>query len=330
MVSQLEYKKRTASTKNLQKIFGAQELIAASRIAKARDLAVASAPYSAAITEAISQVATYTSIKHPLTATRDELGKKLTNRIAILCVTSDRGMAGSYSASIIRTTETLCDRIVEHGKTPVLFTSGRRAHSYYQYRGRSLEGSWEGDSDAPNFERAKEIAKKLVDTFLSDNLEEAVDELLIVSTEFVNMVTQRPKIVRMLPMSITDGDLDGVDDITGDSAAKTHLFKHTDDEFDEQIKGVEQAIPPLYHFEPEEEEVLDALLPTYISSRIHACLLEAAASETASRQRAMHTATDNAKDLVEDLIRKSNQARQAGITQELTEIVSSADALNAG
>jgi F-type H+-transporting ATPase subunit gamma len=329
VVSQLEYKKRIASTKNLQKIFSAQELIAASRITKARDLAVASRPYADAITTAVTQVATNTTIVHPLTAGRESMGHKLTNRVAVLCIASDRGMAGSYSATVIRTTEVLCNKLQEQGKVPVIFASGRRAVSYYKFRGREVASSWEGNSDAPEFSRAKDIARTLVDAFLSDDEVAAVDELLIVSTEFVNMVTQRPKIVRMLPLAVVDDNGDGIDDELGTSIDKHLLGNSQVNQSDRDVTANRQPeVFPLYHFEPGEQEVLNVILPQYISARVHACLLESAASETASRQRAMHTATDNAKDLIDELIRKSNQARQAGITQELTEIVSSADALN--
>ncbi|MDR0950277.1 MAG: F0F1 ATP synthase subunit gamma [Candidatus Ancillula sp.] len=299
MPSQLEYKKRLASTRSLEKIFSAQEMIAASRISKARDLALQSIPYAQAIADAVAAVATQTNIPHPLTADRERLGKKPTNRVAILMITSDRGMAGAYSAQIIRVTEQLCKEIQDKGKTPVIYACGRRGKSYYQFRGRELAASWEGNSDAPEFERAVEIADRLVEDFMTIDQSKAVDELYIVSTEFINMVSQKPKIIRMLPMEIVDDDPD--DD-------KKDVF-------------------PLYLFEPGENEVLDTILPRYVRSRINECLLEAAASETASRQTAMHTATDNAKDLIEDLVRKSNQARQASITQELTEIVASADAL---
>lgn len=338
MVSQLEYKKRIASTKSLQKIFSAQELIAASRITKARDLALSSQPYAEAITKAITEVATYTKVVHPLTAGRLKCGRELTGRIAILCIAADRGMAGSYSATIIRTTEALCEQIIADGGTPVLYTSGRRAYSYYQFRGREVDAQWEGDSDAPTFDRAVQIADTLVGAFLNPDVTKGVDELLIVCTEFVNMVTQRPRIVRMLPLAV-DADLAGgegekssdasADKATAEKKVNKYLLGVNGSENDGEVAPLEEGeIPPLYSFEPGETEVLDSILPRYIRSRVHACLLEAAASETASRQRAMHTATDNAKDLIEDLVRRANQARQAGITQELTEIVSSADALN--
>lgn len=302
MPSQLEYKKRINSTKSLQKIFSAQELIAASRISKARTLAQNSAPYAQCLTDAVTAVATYTKIPHPLTTERKKLGLKESKRVAVLVIAADRGMAGSYSAQIIRETERLCKEIEDSGKTPVLYASGRRVKSYYQFRGRELASSWEGDSDAPHFSRAREIADRLVEDFLSTDESKAVDELQIIYTEFINMVSQQPRIIRMLPLSIVDEDLE----------------------------ESEKVVFPLFHFEPAEHDVLDAILPRYVRSRIHECLLQSAASETASRQRAMHTATDNAKDLIEDLVRKSNQARQAGITQELTEIVASADALNEG
>jgi F-type H+-transporting ATPase subunit gamma len=310
MVSQLEYKKRIASTKSLQKIFNAQELIAASRIYKARTLAQESRPYVEAIAKVAWEVATYTTIKHPLTATRTELGMKSTNRVAVLCVSSDRGMAGSYSATVIRETEKLCKKLEDEGKTPVLFISGRRAKSYYQFRGHEIAAAWEGDSDAPSFERAVEIGDTLLKSFLSTDESVGTDELQIVCTEFVNMVTQKPRIVKMLPLSIGARDEDSL----ADGNASTSEVK-------------ERGANSLYIFEPGEKQALDVVLPYYIYALIHECLLDAAASETASRQRAMHTATENAKSLIEELVRKQNEARQAGITQELTEIVSSSDAL---
>ncbi|MDR1447733.1 MAG: F0F1 ATP synthase subunit gamma [Candidatus Ancillula sp.] len=306
MVSQLEYKKRIASTKSLQKIFNAQELIAASRINKARMLAQNSRPYIEVISKVAWEVATYTSIKHPLTANREELGMKRTNRVAVLCVSSDRGMAGSYSATVIRETEKLCKNLESEGKVPVLFISGRRAKNYYQFRGREIVASWEGDSDAPSFNRAVEIGDTLLKSFLSTDELTGTDQLKIVCTEFINMVTQKPRVINMLPLSI--GDLDE-ENSTESSTSKSSSERS------------------LYLFEPGEKQTLDVVLPYYIYALIHECLLDAAASETASRQRAMHTATDNAKSLIEELIRKQNEARQAGITQELTEIISSSDAL---
>ncbi|MCB7138056.1 F0F1 ATP synthase subunit gamma [Cellulosimicrobium marinum] len=294
--SQRVYKQRIKSTQSLKKMFRAQELIAASRIGKARARTAAATPYSRAITRAVSAVATHTATQHPLTSERTD-----TNRVAVLVVASDRGMAGSYSASILRETERLVERLTAEGKEVVLYASGRRAISYYTFRERELAGTWSYGSDAPNAEVAGEIADTLLQAFLAPAAEGGVSELHIVYTQFVNMVTQRPRVVRMLPLEVVEG--------------VAPAGKHD--------------VLPLYDFEPSPEAVLDALLPRYVRSRIFSCLLEAAASELAARQRAMHTATDNAEDLIRTYTRLANQARQADITQEISEIVSGADALAA-
>ncbi|WP_402466538.1 F0F1 ATP synthase subunit gamma [Isoptericola aurantiacus] len=292
--SQRVYKQRIKSTQSLKKMFRAQELIAASRISKARGRTAAAAPYERAITRAVSAVATHASMDHPLTTERHD-----TDRVAVLIVSSDRGMAGSYSASIIRETERLVAQLTAEGKEVVLYAAGRRAISFYKYRGRELAGQWSYGSDYPQPEVAGEIADTLLGAFLAPAAEGGVSELHVVYTQFVNMVTQRPRVVRMLPLEIVEGV---------------------------STPGEDELLP-LYDFEPGPEKVLDALLPRYVRSRIFSFMLEAAASELASRQRAMHTATDNAEDLIRNYTRLANQARQADITQEISEIVSGADAL---
>jgi F-type H+-transporting ATPase subunit gamma len=288
------YRERIRSTESLKKIFRAMELIAASRIGKARARVTASVPYSRALTRAVSAVATHSNVTHPLVTERTD-----TNRVAVLVVTSDRGMAGAYSASAIREAERLIARLVESGKEPVVYATGRRAVSFYTFRGRELAGTWTGDSDSPSFEVADEIADTLLTAFSAPADSGGVSELHVVFTHFKNMVTQTPRVIRLLPLEIVDG-----------------------------VEPVGQdEIPPLYEFEPSPEDVLDALLPRYVRSRIYTCLLQAAASELAARQRAMHTATENAEDLVRLYTRLANQARQAEITQEISEIVSGADAL---
>lgn len=294
--SQRVYQQRIKSTQSLKKMFRAQELIAASRIGRARARTTAAAPYALAMTKAVSAVATHSETDHPLTNERTD-----THRVAILVVASDRGMAGAYSASIIREAEALAQRLMDAGKEVVLYVAGRRAISYYSFRDRPVERTWAYGSDSPEFEDAARIADVLLDAFLAPAGTGEVGELHIVSTQFVNMVTQRPRVVRMLPLEVVEG----VDPVA------------------------EHEALPLYDFEPSPEEVLDGLLPRYVRSRIYSCLLEAAASELASRQRAMHTATDNAEDLIRTYTRLANQARQSDITQEISEIVSGADALAA-
>lgn len=293
--AQRVYRQRIRSTRSLSKMFRAQELIAASRIGKARDRMMHAAPYSRAITRAVSAVATHSNVTHHYLTERGD-----TNKVAVLLIASDRGMAGAYSATVIRETERLIGRLNDAGKEVDLYVSGRRAVAYYQFRHRELAGQWLGVSDAPTVEVANEIAERMLDAF--DAEEGGVGEVHVVYTHFVNMVTQRPQIVRMLPLEIVEG-----------------VVEHDDDS---------QPLP-LYEFEPSSEKVLDELLPRYVRSRIFACMLQAAASELASRQRAMHTATENAEDLIRTYTRLANQARQGEITQEISEIVSGADALAA-
>jgi F-type H+-transporting ATPase subunit gamma len=287
------YRQRIKSTQSLKKMFRAQELIAASRIGRARGRMASAAPYARAITRAVSAVATHSDISHPLLAERTD-----TQRVAVLLIASDRGMAGAYSASVIRETERLVERLQGEGKEVALYVSGRRAEAYYRFRRRELAAAWTGQSDAPTSELAEEIASTLLEAFAAPAEEGGVGELHIVSTQFVNMVSQRPQVIRMLPLEVVEG----VAPSSGEAL-------------------------PLYEFEPDPDQVLDALLPRYVRSRIFSCLLQAAASELAARQRAMHTATENAEDLVRMYTRLANQARQAEITQEISEIVSGADAL---
>jgi F-type H+-transporting ATPase subunit gamma len=292
--TQRVYRQRIRSTQSLKKIFRAMELIAASRIAKARGRVTAATPYSRALTRAVSAVATHSDVSHPLTTERTD-----TNRVAVLIATADRGMAGAYSASVIRAAERLMNDLQAEGKEVVLYAVGRRAVSYYAFRGRDIARSWTGGSDAPTVEVADEIADTLLDAFTAPADAGGVSELHVVFTQFVSMVSQVPRVIRMLPLEVVEGV----------EPAQAH-----------------QALP-LYDFEPGPEAVLDALLPRYIRSRIYTCLLQAAASELAARQRAMQTATDNAEELIRTYTRQANQARQAEITQEISEIVSGADAL---
>lgn len=297
MASQLAYKARIASTASLEKIFNAQEMIASSRIAKARDVALGAKPYSDAIFDAVQAMAQHSHIVHPIVTAESS-----NPNVAVLALTADRGMAGAYTSSIIRETEALLSRLESEGKKPKLYVYGRRGVSYYRYRGRDVAQTWEGHTDAPGVEIAETISKTLLDAYMTPKEEGGVSELYIVFTEFVNMVVQKVRILRMLPVSLKR--------VSGQAAQSL------------------PAAQPLYSFEPSLDEVLDRVLPKYVQSRIHECLLTSAASETASRQNAMHTATDNARGLIDELTRKLNATRQAAITQELTEIIGSADALN--
>ena len=282
MGSQLALKSRIASTASLEKIFNAQEMIASSHIAKARDVALNAKPYTDAIFDAVQALVAHTHIDHPIVK-KDEDNP----RVAVLALTSDRGMAGPYTSSIIRETESLLARLDAAGKQPELYVYGRRGVTYYKYRNRDVAGTWEGDTDQPGVEVAESISKALMDAYMKPADQGGVSELYIVFTEFVNMVVQKVRVLRMLPVEL--------------------------------VLPEQQGSGPVSESDADAAQKLMAL---------YECLLTAAASETASRQNAMHTATDNARSLIDDLTRKLNASRQASITQELTEIIGSADALN--
>ena len=310
--NQRVYKQRIRSTQTLQKVFRAMELIASSRIGAASRNAQEASPYDHALSQAVAAVGTYSHLEHPITRERTD-----TNRVAVLVVTSDRGMAGAYSATVLRESERLIDQLVEEGRDPVVFTFGRRAHSYFTFRERDVEFSWAGQSDRPSDATIDEVATVLLDYFLHPPSAGGVAEVHIVFTRYVSMVSQVPEVRRMLPLTVVD--IDGPGELNRDDIAAAQIKARPDP----------TAAAPLYEFAPSAAEVLDGLLTRYVHSRIRNALLQAAASELASRQQAMHTATDNAEDLIITYTRLANAARQGDITQEITEIVSGADALGA-
>ncbi|MBT1003124.1 F0F1 ATP synthase subunit gamma [Paenarthrobacter sp. DKR-5] len=289
------YRQKINSTTSMRKIFKAMELIATSRIGKARARVAASQPYANAITRAVSAVASQTQIDHPLTTEPEQV-----RRSAVLVLTADRGLAGSYSAGVLKQAEGLAELLRGEGKEVKTYLVGRKAQAYFEFRGRPYEQVWTGGTDAPEFDTAREIGKVLLEQFSLGFEQGGVDEIHVVYSRFQSMVVQVPTVVRLLPLEVAD--------------------EYVSDESD---------LLPLYEFEPETEQVLDALLPRYIESRIFAALLQAAASELAARQRAMKSAGDNATELIKKYTRLRNTARQAEITQELSEIVAGADALNA-
>ena len=310
--NQRVYKQRIRSTQTLQKVFRAMELIASSRIGAASRNAQEASPYDHALSQAVAAVGTYAHLEHPITRERTD-----TNRVAVLVVTSDRGMAGAYSATVLRESERLIDQLVEKGRKPVVFTFGRRAHSYFTFRERDVEYSWAGQSDRPSDATIDEVATVLLDYFLQPPSAGGVAEVHIVFTRYVSMVSQVPEVRRMLPLTVVD--IDGPGELNRDDIAAAQIKARPDP----------TATAPMYEFAPSAAEVLDGLLTRYVHSRIRNALLQAAASELASRQQAMHTATDNAEDLITTYTRLANAARQGDITQEITEIVSGADALGA-
>jgi F-type H+-transporting ATPase subunit gamma len=294
MGAQLRLVRRRISTvQSIAKITRAQELIASSRIVRAQQQMRAAEPYSRELTRAVEAVISRsTTINHPFTKEPEN-----PTRAAVLILTSDQGFAGAYNANVLRESARLRQLLRDRGVEPVLYVAGRKGISWHRFRDLELAGSWDGFSAAPRYRDAQVISAALLEAFNAE--EGGVDEIHLVSTEFVSMLTQRPAVRRLLPLEI---------EVTEEESPTGPL--------------------PQYEFEPSPPEVLDALMPQYVASRIYYAMLEAAAAELASRRRAMKAATDNAGDLIERLTREANNARQAEITQEISEIVGGANALS--
>jgi F-type H+-transporting ATPase subunit gamma len=308
-------KRRIRAVTQTKQITKAMELVATSRIAKAQQRVEAALPYTNELTRALSALASNSNTDHPLLVEREHQ-----RRAAILVITSDRGLAGAYSSNALRTANGLESLLREEGKEPVRYVIGRKGAAYYRFRSREVAREWTGFSEQPAFTDARDVGFTLVKAFLAgvgndggdsggdedaderggDDGVVGVDEIHIVYTEFKSMLTQNPTAKRIAPLVVEESE---------EEAPEGYL--------------------PAYEFEPEPDELLGALLPKYINARIFAALLESAASESASRRRAMKSAPDNAEELIKTYTREANQARQAEITQEISEIVGGADALAA-
>jgi F-type H+-transporting ATPase subunit gamma len=297
-----ELRGRIKSAGSIKKITKAQELIATSRISKARARVAAARPYSVEITNMLTNLAAESALDHPLLVERTN-----PQRAAVLVVSSDRGLCGGYNGNVLRRAEELMALLRAEGKTPVLYVVGRKALGYFSFRNWAITDSWIGFSEKPTYEKAQEIADALVTAFLAGVDDEGgnpgtdgvlgVDELHVVSTEFRSMLTQVAEARRIAPMVV---------EYVGEQDAGPHT---------------------LFSFEPDATTLFESLLPRYVATRIFSALLEAAASESASRRRAMKAASDNADDLIKILTLMANRERQARITQEISEIVGGANAL---
>ena len=289
------YKRRIRSVTATKKITKAMEMIAASRVVKAHRKVQASTPYAKELTRAVTAVGTGSNTRHPLTTEAET-----PTRSAVLLLTSDRGLAGAFNSNAIKAAEQLTARLVAEGKEVDTYIVGRRGVAHYNFRERKISEQWTGFTDEPTYADAKKVAGPLIEAIEKDTAEGGVDELHIVYTEFVSMMTQTPIDSRLLPLSL--------EEVAEEAAPQGEIL-------------------PLYDFEPSAEDVLDALLPRYVESRIYNALLQSAASKHAATRRAMKSATDNAGDLITTLSRLANAARQAEITQEISEIVGGSAAL---
>ena len=285
-------RRRIRSVQSTKKITRAMELIASSRIVKAQQRVEASRPYAVQLTAAMEDIARQTgSVAHPLLEERETPAK-----VGVLIVTSDRGLAGSYNANVLKIGEELLKDVARRGLQPVVYVIGKKGVGYFRFRGVPLQGEWQGFSEVPPYEKAEVVGRRLIADFADGE----IDELHCAYTDFRSAFTLRATAKRFLPIA--------------------HEEVHG--------AGVE-AVPAEYLFEPEPAEILDHLLPQYVVTKVYAALLESAASENASRRRAMKAATDNAEELIKLLSRQANRARQDEITTEILEIVGGAEALSA-
>lgn len=293
-----ELRQRIRTVNSTKKITKAYELIATSRLAKAQTRVAASRPYADEITNVLSALAEASAnLDHPLLSEREN-----PKRAAVLVITSDKGMCGGYNANVLKAAEQLIQLLRSEGKEPVLYVTGRKGQGYYQFRRREVTGAWSGFSQTPHYVNAVEAGDALVEAFLegTEDGAQGVDEIHVVYTEFKSMLSQTPAARRIAPMEV---------EYTGETP-----------------KGPRAV----YDFEPSAEALLGAMLPKYVKTRLFSAMLEAAASESAARRTAMKAATDNATELVRNLSRAANSARQAQITQEISEIVGGAAALTGG
>lgn len=289
-------RRRITSVQSTKKITRAMELIATTRVAKAQVRARAARPYAEKITGVIEDLAAGgAATDHPLLKRRETISK-----VGFVILTSDRGLAGAYNSAVIRTAEReLMARRVE-GQDYSLILVGKKAHDYFRFRHYDIDAFYAGMTDRPTYDDARQVAETVRHRFEEGDL----DEVLLVYQEFVSLGTQRVAMRRFLP-------LESIENIAAAGG------------------GVAEA-RALYEFEPSPEQVLASLLPRYVESRLFSALLDASASEHASRQRAMKAATDNAEELITKLSRAMNRARQDAITTEIMEIVGGAEALGGG
>ena len=283
-------RRRIRSVQSTKKITRAMELIASSRIVRAQTRVEASRPYAEQLTKAMEDVASRSSsIDDPLLEHREHATK-----IGVLVITSDRGLAGAYNANVLKIAEQHLQEIRAGGTEPVLYVVGKKGVGYFRFRGVPMQDSWQGFSEVPPYEKAEVVGRQLIKDFA----DETIDELYCAYTDFRSAFTLRATSKRFLPIA--------PEEVTGTAR---------------------DTVPAEYLFEPEPAEILEHLLPQYVITKVYAALLESAASENASRRRAMKAATDNADDLIKVLTRQANRARQDEITTEILEIVGGAEAL---
>ena len=280
--------RRIKSVKSTKKITRAMELIASSRIVKAQQRMESSNSYIEVLDEIVQELVNLGSIGQ-------EESEQGLNKVALIVITSDRGLAGAYNSNILKLAEQKYQEVISSNKEVDLYAIGKKASGYFTYRNINPASSYEGITDEPKFENAFEVMSSVIESYNNGDLA----EVYILYTKYVSALTQNAIVKQLLP-----------------------LVKAEDNSNEQEIENTGG-----YSFEPSAEEVLEELIPKYMNATLFGALLNSSTSEHASRMRAMKAATENAEDLVKILTRQSNQARQAEITTEISEIVGGAEAL---
>ena len=298
MASQREVKTRIASFRNIQKITRAMEAVSAARLRRAEQRIAALRPYADAIRRMTRQAAIDAGAevsRLPLLQVH-----AAEERVGVMLVTADRGLAGAFNSQIIRTGLRIGAELEAEGRTPVWYSSGRRGVSSLTFRGKPLAGAYTGFTDRPSYADARRIAGDLMGAYINGEL----DRVELVYNGYVSPLTQRVTREVLLPLAaatiLDDGERDSVE---------------------------REGARPLVEYEPDAEELLRVLVPDYVETSLHRALLESTASEHGARMTAMRSASENAGDLIEDLALEMNRARQAEITQEIMEVVAGAESL---
>ena len=318
MATLRELRDRIRSVNSTKKITKAQELIATAQITKAQQRVEAAKPYADELKDVMERLADASSLAHPMLHEREN-GKVA----AILVVTSDRGMAGGYNHNVLKKATQLERMLSDAGYEVVRLVTGNKGVTHYKFRDMDVEAAWTGFSQKPSWEDTHDVRHFVIDGYMAGSegtvkWREGVngaegrevrgfDVVHVVFTEFVSMLSQEARVEQLLPIEPV-----------------LEEFKYEQDD----MLSTSGDVAPDMNFEPDPDTVMDELMPVYVSRLLYSIFLEAAAAESASRRTAMKNATDNATDLANNLSREANQARQAKITQEITEIIGGAGALS--
>jgi F-type H+-transporting ATPase subunit gamma len=299
LASTQDLKRRVRSITNTRKVTKAMELVASARLRRAQQRIEAMRPYADRMLELMAGVSQAAgAVRLPLLERRENI-----QRVAIVPVTADRGLAGGFNAQVIRRSLALMREHRGEGREVVWFSTGRKASSTLRFRRLEVTQSWTGFSERPAFSDAQAVAHAVAEAYTNGD----VDAVYVVYNAFVSALTQKVTVRELLPIP-------------------TDVLEAKGEEGDADEGGPQGT--PDFIYEPEPEEILARLLPVYVETELYRALLESAASEQGARMTAMRNASKAAGELIDSLTLAMNRARQAEITQEILEVVAGADALS--